>query len=164
MIRSRFDELQKYLKTKFLQLGIRPEQFDCYVDKLTPTEGGHNETSQGFHLCSFRYTGLIYIERLSAVQLPLLALYVRSWLDDHDDTRSDYKLADPQFDVVPLDAKTLVDVMISCEFVDPVYLAPVDGDDPEAIDWNGKRYSVAEYLCDVAERGTVNDAPADGTM
>ncbi|WP_176013064.1 phage tail protein [Victivallis sp. Marseille-Q1083] len=161
MIRNRFDELRKYLKTKLTLLGIRPEQFDAWIDKLALPEGGHNETEDGYHLCNFRYTGRIYIERLPEAQLSLLALYVRSWLDDNDDTRGAYKLPDPEAEIIPLDDDTLIDVLLPVEFVDPVYLAPAGDDDPEALDWCGRKWSVAEYLVDYAERGTVNQAPTE---
>ena len=160
MIRNRFDELQKYLKARLPQLGILPEQFDTVVDKLTLGEGGHHETAEGYHFCNLRYTGLIYLERLPAAQLPLLALLVRSWIDEHDDTRSRARLPDPELDVAPLDGDSLVDVVVTLEFVDPVFLAPAADDAVDAVDWNGKRYSVAEYTVAVAERGTVNNAPA----
>lgn len=140
-------------------LNIRREQFDAYVDKLTVAEGGHHESESGHHLCNFRYSGQIYIERLPAGQLPLLALYVRAWLDEHDDTRGDYQLPDPTLEIIPLDDDKYIDVLLPVEFCDPVHLAPAAADDPEALDWNGGKYRVAGISYDIAEAGIVHGAP-----
>lgn len=161
MIRNRYSELRAYIENRLPQLGLLQEQIDGDIDEISLAEGGHNETESGYHLCTFRYTGRIYIERLSAVQLPLLLLYVRSWLDEYDDTRGKYNLSDPAVDVIPLDPEKMIDVMVKTEFADEVFLSPVEHAGNETLEWDGRHFDVSPYVVDYAERGVVNDAPTE---
>lgn len=153
MIRNRFNELCEHLKAQALSLQFRPEQFDTELEDFTVESGGHNETENGFWFANFRYRGVIYLERLNKAALPLLALLVKAWLDENDDVRERFRLADPQFQAADLDSKSM-DVVVTVDFLDPVYLAEkADGQ----VKWCGRTFAVAEYPLCVAEAGKVND-------
>ena len=154
MIRNRFDELCVYLKAQHLLLKVRPEQFDSELEDFTVEPGGHNVTVNGLYFANFRYRGILYIERLPQSTLPYLALLVKAWLDDNDDVRGDFRLPAPSIQAVNLDGK-LMDVVVTTEFIDPVYLAE-SADGP--VKFCGKSYAVAEYAVCVAETGEVNHA------
>ena len=156
-IRSRFWELVDFLKERAAARGVPPENFDAETAKMELASGGHNLTETGWHLANLKYTGAILIERVNRADAVMLMLHVRAWLDDHDDTRDDYKLPDPEVALVPLDAGDLVDLVISCEFVDPVFI--VEADDGELV-WNGRKFALIDYDLRVVERVWVNQAPA----
>jgi len=156
MIRSRFNELCAYLQAQAATLKFRPEQCDTEIEDFTVADGGHQQTVKGYWFANFRYRGVLYIERLPLASLPVLAVQVKAWLDENDDVRYDFKLPDPQIQAAELDDKTL-DVVVTVEFIDPVYLAPA-ADGKGNVNWNGKSWTVAEYAVNVAEAGTVNDA------
>lgn len=158
MIRSRFDELGEYLKSRLASLFLRREQLTFDIEKMTIEEGGHEESVDGVHLCSFAYSGIIYAERLRRDVLGKLLIFVRGWLDEHDDTRGRFKLASPAVDLIALD-DSFIDAMITIQFVDPVYLA--EGDGPDAIDWDGRKFSLTGFEYRVAESGTVEGGPTD---
>lgn len=163
-IRSRYRELTEHLKLKAESMGIAPENFQAEIARMVLVSGGHNETTEGWHLTNFRYRGVILVERIEQQKAVMLMLHCRAWLDDHDDTRDDYKLPDPEINLVPLDggaedsAGGLVDVMMTIEFVDPVYIAEAENG---AIEWNGRNFAPVAYDLWIAERGTVNQAPVE---
>lgn len=154
VIRNRFLELCNHLKQKKDKLGFTDEQFNAETDELKVESCGLKETTQGWHFANFRYRGTIYIERLPAGKLALLALLLRAWLDEFDDLRRKYNLDDPTVESIKLDDSYL-DVLVQLNFVDEVYLAEVEDGD---IEFNGKTYDVDEYPVNYAEQGTVNDA------
>ena len=158
MIRSRFDELGEYLKGRLSSLCLRCEQLTMDIDKLTVDEGGHEESVNGVHLCSFAYSGIIYVERLRRDLLGKFLIFVRGWLDEYDDTRGRFHLPAPAVNLITLD-NSYCDAMITIEFVDPVYLA--EGDGPDAIDWDGRKFSLKDFEYRVAERGTVEGGGTD---
>lgn len=157
VIRNRFLELCMHLKEKANVLGFRVEQFDSEVDTISIAHGGAKETESGWHFANFEYRGVIYIERLPADKVSLLALSVKAWLDDNDDLRDEYKLAAPQMEIIKLDKKTLVDVIINTNFIDEIFLTETE-DGP--VTWRGQTFDVAPYLVDYAENAEVNNAPA----
>ena len=140
MIRSRFREFADHLKSKAMELGVAPENHNAETASMTLAQGGHNLTSEGWHLADLRYRGVL------------------AWLDDNDDTRDKYRLADPEIDLISLDASGLVDLIITCDFVDPVYITPAEGG---RIRWNGEDFEPIEYDLWVAERGEVRGARTD---
>ncbi len=156
-IRSRFWELVAFLKEKAAARGVPAENFDAETATMTLLPGGHNLTETGWHLANFKYTGAILIERVKRADAVMILLHARAWLDDNDDTRDDYKLPEPTAALMPLDAGDLVDVVISCDFVDPVYIS--EADDGE-LSWCGKKFDPIDYDLWIAERGKVNDADA----
>lgn len=156
-IRSRFWELVAFLKERAAARGVPPENFDAETATMTLSPGGHNLTETGWHLADLKYTGAILIERVKRADAVMILLHARAWLDDNDDTRDDYKLPPPTVALVPLDAGDLVDVVISCDFVDPVYIS--EADDGELI-WNNRKFAPVDYDLWIAERGKVNEAPA----
>ncbi|MEA4863373.1 MAG: phage tail protein [Victivallaceae bacterium] len=162
MIRSRFDELGEYLKGKLAALRLQADNIDFCVEKIRPEEGGHQDDENGTYLCNLAYTGVIYIERLQYARLPMLLLYIRSWLDEFDDSRGAFKLPSPQFDLIKLDS-LYYDVQVSIEFIDPVYIAEADGTDAadDVITWNGKSYAAKEFIYNVADSGDVAGAPTE---
>jgi len=157
-VRSRFSELSDHLKTQSATMGVPPENFQGEIARMQLAPGGRNCTPQGWHLANLRYRGVLLIERIAQQSAIMLLIQCRAWLDENDDTRDDYKLADPEISLVPLDSGDLVDLIVSCDFVDPVYLA----EDPNGtVEWNGRKMAPVAYDLWVAERGTVNQAPTD---
>ncbi|MDD5699034.1 MAG: phage tail protein [Victivallaceae bacterium] len=154
-IRNRFLELCKHLQDKKQLLQFRIEQFDSEIEQLTVEPGGNNETVQGWHVANFRYRGMIYIERLPGEKLALLALMIRAWLDEHDDTRAKYNLDHPKIETVAL-GDGLKDVLIAAEFVDEVFVVPTEGG---PVEWFGETFDAGVYPVDYAESGEVNGAP-----
>ncbi len=157
MIRCRFNELCEYLKTKKELLAFNDEQFDSEFVGLTVYPGGGNETTEGYHIANFAYDGLIYIERMPGQTLALLAMLVRAWLDEHDDLRDQYKLQNPVIDTVTLD-ESYLDVLINTAFVDEIHVIPSE---TGAIDWQDLKFDIGDFVYDIAESGTVNDAPVE---
>ena len=152
MIRNRFQELCSHLINKKTLLKFRDEQFGTEVESLSITDGGHNETTEGSHFANLRYQGVIYIERLPESSLALLAILTKAWLDDNDDVRDTYKLDKPSFDVAPLGDR-LVDILVTIDFIDPVYLV----EDPDGnIEINNKTYADADFEYWIAESGEVH--------
>ena len=170
MIRNRFQELCVFLKNKKTSLKFRDDQFDAEKENMTVEDGGHNETVNGVHFANFRYQGVIYIERLPEASFPMLAIYIKAWLDDSDNLRSKYKLKSPQLEVISL-GDNLIDAMATIEFVDEVYLvkvnvAPPDDGGPAVpgdgqVEISGKIYEEAEYQLSIAEVGAVRGASTD---
>lgn len=162
-IKARFRELAEHLKTKGKLLNIRPENYQTDIVQFMLCPGGHNITPQGLYLANFRYRASLYVERIAMPAAITLMIHARAWLDDNDDTRDKYKLADPEISIIELDDGDLVDLLLTGEFIDPVYLAPAPEGTPDAeiIEWNGRRYTVAEYDLWIAERGEVNGGPTD---
>lgn len=158
MIRSRFREFADHLKSKAMELGVAPENHNAETASMTLAQGGHNLTSEGWHLADLRYRGVLLIERVRQTDAIVLLMHARAWLDDNDDTRDKYKLADPEVDLVSLDASGLVDLIITCDFVDPVYITPAEGG---RIRWDGEDFEPVEYDLWVAERGEVRGARTD---
>ena len=139
-------------------MGIPPENFQGEISKMELASGGHNLTKQGWHLANLRYRGVLLVERIARQAAIMLLIHCRAWLDDFDDTRAMYSLDDPDVSLVPLDSGDLVDLIVSCEFVDPVYLAEAEDG---TVEWNGRKLSPVDYDLWTAERGTVNQAPAE---
>ncbi len=170
MIRNRFKELCAFLKNKKASLKLQDEQFDAEVENMTVEDGGHNETVNGVHFCNFRYQGVLYIERLPESAFPMLAIYIKAWLDDNDELRSKYKLKFPSLEVVSL-GSNLVDVMGTIDFVDEVYLVKVTVPPPPdgspivpgegQLELNGKIYEVGTYSLLIAELADVNGGSTD---
>ncbi|MEI8244361.1 MAG: phage tail protein [Lentisphaerota bacterium] len=170
MIRNRFQELCVFLKKQKSSLKFQDDQFDAEIENMTVESGGHNETVNGVHLCNFRYQGVVYIERLPEASFPMLAIYIKSWLDNNDDLRSKYKLKSPLIDVVSLGSK-LIDAMATIDFVDEVYLVkanvtPPDDGSPaipgeNQVEMFGAIYEVGEYALSIAEIGDVNGGSTD---
>lgn len=157
ILRSRFSELSGHLKTHAATMGVPPENFQGEIARMQLASGGHNCTPQGWHLANLRYRGVLFIERIAQQAAIMLLIQCRAWLDENDDTRDKYKLTDPDVSLVPLDSGDLVDLIVSCDFVDPVYLAEA-ADGP--VEWNGRKLAPVAYDLWTAERGTVNQAPA----
>lgn len=154
-IRNRFFELCEYIKTNTTLLKIRNSQFESEITDLTVEPGGHNESIKGWHFANFKYRGTIYIERMPGESLSLLMALIRAWLDEFDDLRDKYKLADPKVETINENNKLLT-VMGAIEFVDDVYLVE---DENGPIRWFGKNYTTGEYPYNVAEDGNANGAP-----
>ena len=155
MIRNRFLELCEYIKSKTTLLKIRSSQLESEISDLTVEPGGHNESIKGWHLANFRYRGTIYIERMPGESLSLLMALIRAWLDEFDDLRDKYSLADPKFETINENNKLLT-VIGSIEFIDDVYLVE---DENGPIRWFGKNYNTGDYPYNVAEEGNTNGAP-----
>jgi hypothetical protein len=151
-IRNRFLELCEHLKTKTLLLGFTVEQFSSKIELMTVESGGLQETEQGWHFANLRYQGLIYIEHLPEEKLVLLALMIRAWLDEHDDTRGKYNLCEPEITTTPLEDGSL-DTFIRINFLDDVYLVEtLDG----PIEWRESTYDVEVYTVNYAEEATLD--------
>lgn len=157
MIRSRYRELAEHLKTKCKELGVRLENFGSEIAEMTLSSGGRNNTEQGLHLADLRYQGVFFIERINTGAAILALIHVRAWLDSNDDTRGRYKLPDPQVSMVKLDGEEdLSDLLLTIEFVDPIYIAPSESG---TVEYNGVKYGVEPYDLWVAENGSVMQAP-----
>lgn len=157
-IRSRFCELAEHLKTKLKTMQIAPENFQAEISQMVVASGGHNETTEGWHLTDLHYRGVFLVERMPQQSAIMLILHCRAWLDDNDDTRDRYRLPDPDAALVPLDASGLVDLILTVDFVDPVFLAEAENGE---IAWNGRRFAPVDFDLWIAERGRVNGAPAE---
>jgi len=158
MIRSRFQELKRHLQSRLVVLGIAREQFSAEIAKLKVLPGGHEESEAGNHLCTLVYECELYFERLPKANLALLACLVAAHLEEHDDTRRSSADGDPEFTVVDLDDE-YCDVMLAVNFRDPVFVAPCDPDEPDALEYLGAFYAVRDFEYFVAEDGTVERAP-----
>lgn len=157
-VRSRFRELADHLKEKSAMLGVAPENVQAEIATMVLACGGHNETEVGWHLADLRYRGVLLIERVRQPAAVMLLMHCRAWLDENDDTRTRYSLDDPEINLIPLDASELVDLVISCDFVDPVFIAEAENGE---IRWNGRNYAPVEYDLRIAERGNVNGGSTD---
>lgn len=156
-IRCRFGDLVNHLKTKIKTLGVALENFDDAMAQIRILPGGRNETEEGWHFANLRYRGVLSIERISNNSAVLAMLYIRAWLDEHDDQRDRYKLGDPEASIIPLDNScTLVDLEVEVDFNDPVYL---NMSDDNMIDWQSGSFNLSDYDLWIAENGTVNTAP-----
>ncbi len=153
VIRNRFLELCRHLKDKKNILKFTVEHFDSEVEEMTVENGGQNETEQGWHFANFRYRGMIYIERLPGETFALLALMIRAWLDEHDDTRNTYRLEQPVIESVDLGGN-LVDAMCEINFVDEVFLVESE---TGPIEWRGGKYDLGVYPVNYAEQGAIGD-------
>lgn len=162
-IRARFRELAEHLKNKGRMLNIPAENFKEDILQIVLCPGGHNITVQGLYLANFRYRASLYIERLNLETAVMLMLHARAWLDDYDDTRGQFLLEDPEISIMKLENEEVVDLLLTGDFIDPVYLSPANKDilETEIIEWNGGRYTLSEYDLWIAERGKVNGAPTD---
>lgn len=158
MIRCRFEEFITYLKTNASLLRFKSEQLESEVNGLSVEPGGGNETTQGVWLANFRYTGLIYIERMPGSMLALLALMTRAWLDEHDDLRDKYNLAAPEITTTK-DDNTYLTVLINVDWIDEAHVVPAENG---PIEWNGQTFNAGEFVYNIAEAGTVAGAPFDG--
>lgn len=157
-VRSRFRELADHLKKKSAMLGVAPENVQAEIATMVLARGGHNETEVGWHLADLRYRGVLLIERIRQSAAVMVLMHCRAWLDENDDTRARYNLDDPEINLIPLDASELVDLVISCDFVDPVFLAEAENGE---VHWNGRSYAPVEYDLRVAERGEINGGGTD---
>ncbi len=153
VIRNRFLELCKHLKNKKTLLKFTIEHFDSEVEQMTVDNGGQQETEQGWHFANFRYRGMIYIERLPGETLALLALMIRAWLDEHDDTRNKYRLEQPVIETDDLGGG-FVDVICEINFVDEVFLVE-SATGP--IEWRGGKFDLGEYPVNYAEGGDIGN-------
>ena len=158
MIRSRFNELARAIRRRFVVLGLTPEQFSAEITKLKVLPGGHDSGEEGNHLCTLEYEGEIYVERLPKANLALLACIVAAQLEEHDDTRTSSAIGDPEFVIVDLD-DAYCDAVITANFRDPVLVAPCDPAEPDALEYLGGTYAVRDFEYLVAEDGTVEGAP-----
>lgn len=151
-IRFRFQELTEFLKRKMLPLGVPAENFQQETGSLTLACGGHNETESGWHLADLRYRAVLRIDGVPQSAVMLFLVHCRAWLDENDDTRGFYHLAEPQIDLQPASPDGIT-LRLSCEFVDPVYITESENGE---IGWNGRNYTLDDYDLKIAELGEVN--------
>ena len=126
----------------------RKEDIDSWVDRcsIVPEARAMGEYAE---ICQQQSNCTLFIERFSGDAREIMA-QVTAWLQENDDNRERFKLADPEIDVTPLDKSGKShDVEISLEFYDPVMVRlDTDGD----IHWQGLRWSlIDEPLIDTAE-------------
>ena len=126
----------------------RKEDIDSWVDRcsIVPEARAMGEYAE---ICQQQSHCTLFIERFSGDARQIMA-QVTAWLQDNDDNRERFNLADPEIDVTPLDKSGKShDVEISLEFYDPVMVRlDTDGD----IHWQGLRWSlIDEPLIDTAE-------------
>ena len=158
--RCRLRELEAALLPALESLTLAPEQLDCDIDQLEVDYGGGGRTEQGIHFCNYKYTGVIYAERIAQRKLSRLLCLIHAWLTDYDDVRDKYKQGNPVSTVIVLDG-AYIDVMIQIPFIDEVYLRALadDESDPNEFIWHGKRFVPEEWLPDYADGGDVAGAP-----
>jgi len=103
----------------------------------------------GYLLAKWKYDAVIEIERFPHRKVNpynLLAM-VAVWLIANDESRDEYELQDPDFDIAVI-SKDQAQITIELDFIDNIELLP---DEQGPIEFNGERYRVSLVPINVAE-------------
>lgn len=121
---------------------------------LVPEDKG-----QGFDIGQIEYTAQFSFERFPFKQVDPATVMagVMAWLMDNDESRSDYELEDPSFDVEPESEDTVIMTM-EIEFLESLMVVE---DESGPILWQGQRFKLAPYEIWVAEYASVNGSDMD---
>lgn len=130
-------------------LGIKPRQFDVWIENSVLVPGSNKETELGLHYMDFEYRLSCMIERLPSANGGLLCLLVHQFVNSIDDR---HELESVSVDISDNDGKT-VDAEITFGVRDPFYLVPVENS-PIVID--GVKMGFGEGGLDVAEVVSLN--------
>ncbi len=151
---NKFAELYKYILTKKDYLKLNKEAFDSWIEDGKAEFGGRKETTAGWQILSWHYTGVITVERINQELVIYLLLFVTTWLMDNDNTRENFKLSQPNVEFFRIN-DTLFDMEISIPFVDNIYLSQ---DDDGPIDWIDMKWKIDGYTFDIATSFELMDA------
>ena len=146
-------ELSDFILSKKEFLELNEEQFDSWQENGTLEQGGHGLTEEGYHLMSFRYRGVIVIERMKDVNAVWFMAIVAAWLTDNNEDRDKYNLDDPEIEIIKLDEK-LIDIELTLDFVDEMYLSEAEDGPIECI---GRSWTIDGFVPDVAETVDVQE-------
>ena len=128
------------------------DNFDSWMENaelvMAPKDMG-----LGYVICHMQYTAVIYIERLTFKTLDPAIIFanVVGWLDDHDNNRAQFELADPQIAIDDVESQT-ADITIDIQFIEEISLVE-DKDGP--VDWQGKTWKVLPYVINTAQKTEV---------
>lgn len=145
---TKLQALTAYLLKRQL---VPSEQLDSWVEKMD-VDHVWKLTDQGLHMGDNRYTAVLSFERFNGAPERLVAL-VGTWLAANDPDRERYDLAQPAYDIEPLDLGIgLFNVDLALEFAEPLYLAEDADGEFEAF---GKTWAFVPYDLWIAEHGEV---------
>ncbi len=136
-------------------LGIKAEQEDTWLENAEIQPGSNKETEQGLHYLDFEYRVATVIERLPQEcggLLILLAYQFVNTLGERDG------LDWPSMSVTALDSGKYVDVEVTFDARDPVYLVPVEN---SPIEINGQPMGFGPGGWNIAEAAALSADRAD---
>ncbi|ULF83384.1 phage tail protein [Vibrio alginolyticus] len=154
--KTKLEHLTDYI-VSHLNSNVLDNKIDAWQENGTIVPSGEDRGNGGYIACHWKYNAVISIEEFPHRLLDprcLLAL-VACWLSDHDVTRNEDELGDPDLSVDVISSE-VADVAIELEMMEPIELIP---DPVGMITWRGETYRVqAVEIYTAEEAELVNEA------
>lgn len=141
--------LAEYLKEKLGKGICKKMSTEMGATELQLTTKNMGTSGQGMNIMVMQYDCNITFEDFPFYKFDPAVLYalVGTWLMEHDDTRDDFDLPDPDVEIVVEDNDT-AEIDFSIEFREPIMVV----EDPNGlIEYRGKKYKIAPYEIWLAE-------------
>lgn len=140
------------------------KHIECWMEDVGLTLSPKNQ-GLGFDIGQMQYTAVFSFERFPFKKSnpAVVMANVLAWLDDHDEYRERFDLAEPSFDIEPESDDTVI-MTVEVELIEPLML--VEDEHGEVI-WRGKRWTNAPYEVWSAEHIDVinaNNPPSPVTV
>lgn len=145
----------EYLSQNRDLLGIKPEQAECWLENAEIVPGGNKETEHGLHYLDFEYRVATVIERLPQEVGGLLILLAYQFVNTLGERDG---LDWPSMSVTALDDGKFVDVEITYDARDAIYLVPVEN---SPIEINGQKMGFGPGGWSIAEAAQISAANAN---
>ncbi|EJG2254648.1 phage tail protein [Vibrio parahaemolyticus] len=154
--KTKLEHLTDYI-VSHLNTNVLDNKIDAWQENGSIVPNGEDRGNGGYIACHWKYNAVISIEEFPHLLLDprcLLAL-VACWLSDHDTTRNEDELGDPDLSVDVISSE-VADVAIELEMMEPIELIP---DPAGMITWRGETYRVqAVEIYTAEEAELVNEA------
>ncbi|EMW7176832.1 phage tail protein [Vibrio parahaemolyticus] len=154
--KTKLEHLTDYI-VSHLNSNVLDNKIDAWQENGSIVPNGEDRGNGGYIACHWKYNAVISIEEFPHRLLDprcLLAL-VACWLSDHDITRNEDELGDPDLSVDVISSE-VADVAIELEMMEPIELIP---DPAGMITWRGETYRVqAVEIYTAEEAELVNEA------
>ncbi|MBE3743417.1 phage tail protein [Vibrio parahaemolyticus] len=154
--KTKLEHLTDYI-VSHLNTNVLDNKIDAWQENGSIVPNGEDRGNGGYIACHWKYNAVISIEEFPHRLLDprcLLAL-VACWLSDHDITRNEDELGDPDLSVDVISSE-VADVAIELEMIEPIELIP---DPAGMITWRGETYRVqAVEIYTAEEAELVNEA------
>ncbi|MBM4867571.1 phage tail protein [Vibrio parahaemolyticus] len=154
--KTKLEHLTDYI-ISHLNSNVLDNKIDAWQENGSIVPNGEDRGNGGYIACHWKYNAVISIEEFPHRLLDprcLLAL-VACWLSDHDITRNEDELGDPDLSVDVISSE-VADVAIELEMIEPIELIP---DPAGMITWRGETYRVqAVEIYTAEEAELVNEA------
>ncbi len=154
--KTKLEHLTDYI-VSHLNTNVLDNKIDAWQENGSIVPNGEDRGNGGYIACHWKYNAVISIEEFPHRLLDprcLLAL-VACWLSDHDVTRNEDELGDPDLSVDVISSE-VADVAIELEMIEPIELIP---DPAGMITWRGETYRVqAVEIYTAEEAELVNEA------